>query len=358
LRRIVGRCPEGVPQEKTTAFNALGIRYAWQRARARSRSELTRCFLATNGEFCRRVCRADWRGVEGVYTFNAAGLEVLQQAKARGLRTVCEQTIAPAAVEERLLQEERKLHPGWETPSDDRFAAEYSCREQAEWTQADLILCGSEFVREGIRQCNGPDERCRVVPYGVDAVAVPSPSNPKRQRGVREGPLRVLTIGTVSLRKGAPYVLEAARRLRGKAVFRIVGPSLLLETAERQLRNSLEWAGAVPRHEVAGHFAWADVFLLPSICEGSATVTYEALAHGLPVVCTPNTGSVVREGIEGYVVPVRDTAAIVERLRQLHGDRELLARLGAQAGQRAAEFTLDCYAERLLQALSAIREAS
>src|SRR5208283_380502 len=111
-------------------------------------------------------------------------------------------------------------------------------------------------------------------------------------------PLRVLTVGTVGLRKGSPYVLEAAKQLTGKAVFRMVGGIGVTREAETQLREHLELTGAVSRNEIAKHFEWADVFLLPSICEGSATVTYEALAHGLPVICTPNTGSVVRDGME------------------------------------------------------------
>ena len=141
------------------------------------------------------------------------------------------------------------------------------------------------------------------------------------RREERNGPLRVLTVGTVGLRKGAPYVLEAARQLQGQAIFRMVGPSALSSYGERQLQHAVELVGAVPRSIVAEHYAWADVFLLPSVCEGSATATYEALASGLPVICTPNTGSVVEDGAQGFVVPVRDVAAIVARIAQLSADR-------------------------------------
>lgn len=350
VRRLVSRRPEGIPVRKTTAFNLLGISYAWRRARARSRSDLTSIFLKTNRAFCRRVCQADWGSADAVYTFNAAGLEILQRARAGGLATVSEQTIAPAAIERRILAEERELHPGWEAETEDRCAEDYIRREQAEWPLADIILCGSEFVREGVRACGGPHERCVVVPYGVDiGVAKPVQTNRRSPSG---GALRVLTVGTVSLRKGAPYVLEAARHLQGKAVFRMVGPSVLTPKAEGQLRSMVECTGSVPRSEVVEHYAWADVFLLPSLCEGSATATYEALAHGLPVVCTHNTGSVIRDGIEGFLVPVRDPMAIVARLQELHQDRDLLGKLSQQALGRAGQFTLGRYAERLLLTVS------
>jgi glycosyltransferase involved in cell wall biosynthesis len=106
--------------------------------------------------------------------------------------------------------------------------------------------------------------------------------------------------------------------------------------------------GAVPRSRMRELFAWADVFVLPSLCEGSATATYEALAAGLPVVATPNTGSAVRDGVEGYLVPIRAPEAIAERLDRLANDRGLLAEIDKAARRRAEAFSAERYAERLL----------
>ena len=282
--------------------------YALRRGWSRSPSAMTCSFLWANRAFCRRVCRTAWRDAQAVFTYNGAGLEILQQARRRGLRTVSEQSIAPYAVERCLMEEERRRNPGWELPVNDKYASQYERREEAEWPLADLVLCGSEFVREGVIGRGAPATKCVVVPYGVDCGV--EDSTGRRHKRPRGEPLRVLTVGAVGLRKGAPYVLEAARRLHGKAVFRMVGRSALLPAAERQVRAAIQCMGTVPRSAVAGHYDWADVFLLPSICEGSATATYEALARGLPVICTPNAGSVVRNGLEGFVVPIRDPGAI------------------------------------------------
>jgi glycosyltransferase involved in cell wall biosynthesis len=148
-------------------------------------------------------------------------------------------------------------------------------------------------------------------------------------------------------------VLAAAKQLKDKAVFRMVGSIGVTSQAEAQLREHLELTGPVPRSEIAQHFAWADVFLLPSLCEGSATVTYEALGYGLPVICTPNAGSVVRDGLEGFIVPVRDATAIAVRIEQLAQDPELRAQMAAKAKARAAEFTVGAYGQRLLAAFTA-----
>ena len=105
------------------------------------------------------------------------------------------------------------------------------------------------------------------------------------------------------MRKGSPYVLEAARRLAGSATFRMVGPCSLPAQIIDGAPSNLEILGPVPRGDIMRHYAWADVFLLPSVCEGSATVVYEALTAGLPVICTPNTGSVVRDGVRDSSSP-------------------------------------------------------
>jgi glycosyltransferase involved in cell wall biosynthesis len=257
-----------------------------------------------------------------------------------------EQTIAPARVEARLLREEREAFPMWEEHRDDPGAELLATREEEEWALADMILCGSDFVRQGVMERSGPVERSVVVPYGVEMPASP-PLN--RDRGEV---LKVLTVGTVGLRKGIPYLMNAARLLKGRARFRVVGPIGISTKATEQLRSHVEVVGPVPRGDVAKHYQWADVFLLPSICEGSATVVYEALGHGLPAIVTPNTGSVVRDSADGFVVPLRDSLSIVARIERLAADRSFLDHCSNEAYRRAQDYDLRSYEVRLRRALS------
>jgi glycosyltransferase involved in cell wall biosynthesis len=346
LRRVAARLPAGIPRNRITSFNTFGLRYAHRRRMARTPTELTEAFLWAGRTICRRSLRHGLDGSRGVYVFNSAGLELLEAGKDTGRRTVLEQTIAPYRIMERELQRERAEFPAWEQRCEvNRLAGAYAGREEAEWQLADLILCGSCYVRDGIAECGGPVDRCVIVPYGVDAsFRLP----PRADHG---GPLRVLFVGAVGLRKGAPYVLAAAKVLRGKAIIRMVGGIDASAEAARLLEGGVELTGPVPRSAMLPHFAWADVFLLPSLCEGSATVVYEALAASLPVVCTPNTGSVVRDGIDGIIVPVRDSAAIVEALTLLADNLELRLHMAESAAQRAAAFDLDAYGRRLVGTL-------
>lgn len=346
LKRLLGRVPKEIPPEKITAFTSFGWEYYQRQRQAKNHSESTTAYLWSGKKFCNLILKRSFGQAAGVYTFNGAGLELLQAAKAQGLRTIMEQTIAPRFIEQQLMLEEQQVFSDWELPLlDDLFSRQYSKREQAEWQFADLILCGSEFVREGIAACGGPVDRCAVVPYGVDVRFSPI------ERPSHEGPLRVLTVGAVGLRKGSPYVLEAAKQLKGTAEFRMAGSVQVLPKAESELREHLELTGPIPRTEILAQYAWADVFLLPSLCEGSATVVYEALATGLPVICTPNTGSIVRDGVDGFIVPVRDAEAIVSRIDRLTNDAHLLAKMRAATADSYARIGLDRYRTDLIKAI-------
>ena len=349
VNRLLSRIPQGIPRGRITAFNDFGYEYA-RRRNSSAREGRFPVHLWAGKEFCRRILNAGLGAAEGVFTFNSAGLELLQAARREGRKAVMEQTIAPMRVELQLLGAEAGQFPEWEGSTESAGASAYCDREEEEWETADLILCGSEFVRDGIAQRGGPVEKCVVVPYGVDVTNAKAESR-KLKAEMGGQPLRVLTVGAVGLRKGSPYVLEAARQMKGKAEFRMVGGIGVTREAEAQLREHLELTGAVPGTELARHFAWADVFLLPSLCEGSATVTYEALAHGLPVICTPHTGSVVRDSVEGFIVPIRDAAVIVDRLQRLRDDSDLLTQMSRNAAARAQEFTVAAYGDRLTAAL-------
>jgi hypothetical protein len=344
VRRLMNRIPVGVPAKLTTAFTGFGVDYARRIVRARNTDERNAAFLWSGKEFGRRVIGKGFGAAKAVYVFNSAGLEILQEARRRGLRGIVEQTIAPRIIESAILQEESVCFPDWEAPTEhSSLMQEYCARESNEWNEADLIVCGSQYVKDGVVASGGKEDRCVVVPYGLES----APSSRARTER-RPGPLRVLTVGAICLRKGSPYVLAAARKLGKEVVFRMVGPIQVLPGIEKELREHVELRGIVPRMEMAEHYDWADVFLLPSLCEGSATVTYEAMTHGLPVVCTYQTGSTVQDGVDGFIVPSRSAEAIADKLGKLASDSSLLESMSQNARRNSAQFTLDKYGERLI----------
>jgi glycosyltransferase involved in cell wall biosynthesis len=351
IRRLAGRVPTGVPEDLVTSFPGFGLAHALRRLSLRTASAETAAALWGGRHLSRLVARRGFGDAAGVYAFSGECLGVLAAARAAGLWTAVEQIIAPRTIVDCLVAQEEERFPGWQAPTaQNRFAEAFAAEEKAEWAMADVIICGSHFVRDGVIAMGGDPQRTIVVPYGIDRRFSMLPRRP------RKGRLRVLTVGGIGLRKGSPYVLEAAKRLAGRAEFRMVGPCPLLPGAKAALSSALELIEGVPRAQIREHYAWADVFLLPSICEGSATATYEALAAGLPVITTPNAGSVVRDGIDGHIVAIRDVEAIVAHLDALAHDRARLSEMARSASARAADYDLDHYGERLRCALGRARD--
>ncbi|WP_134499359.1 glycosyltransferase family 4 protein [Microvirga pakistanensis] len=347
LRRLVGRVPYGVPPERITTFPRFGIECAVRRARARTLTERTAVEIWSGRVLSDLVARSGFGSAQAVFGYSGECLGLLEAARAAGLRTIVEQTNAPRGIVSEFFDQEQERFPEWEERvGRSASIAEYNALEAAEWNAADVVLCGSNFVRQSIARQGGPVERCVVVPYGVGPRFTLAPK--KR----RDGPLRVLTIGEVGLRKGSPYVMQAARLTRGIAEFRMVGLCSLSPQIQTLVSSVVDLRGAVPRSEILEHYQWADVFLLPSICEGSATVVYEALAASLPVITTPNTGTVVRHGVDGYVVPIRDAEAIAHAIHLLAHDEELRIAMAANAGAQARNYDLENYGRRLTDAIS------
>ena len=263
-----------------------------------------------NEAFGRAASAGNWGAASTVYAFNGCALEVFQEARRRGLRCVLDQSAAPWRYNTALLRREQERWPGWEDRPADLDAS--GCmieREEAEWALADRIVCGSMFVVDAIRAVDGPVEKTALVTYPTPA----APRVPRRPAG--DGRTRVLFVGTLQLRKGIQYFSDVAGRLAGdRFEFRAVGPSLLTPWAERGIRDRVDWRGAVPRDRVWEQYGWADVFLLPTLSEGSANACLEAISSGLPVVTSPASG--LADDDADWIAP-GETAAIVAKLEGL-----------------------------------------
>ena len=180
---------------------------------------------------------------------------------------------------------------------------------------ADYIFTSSTFVRQSFLKRGFDPERLLLCPYPVDLEMYrPAPEPRPANR-----PFTLLHTGGLSLRKGAPYLLEAFRLIHKEV------PNAVLRV-KRHIRNDvvhllrrnadlpLEWSGNL---DLAGHvrrYQTSDLFLFPSVEDGFALVVAEALACGLPVITTTNTGAsdLIRPGENGEIVPIADPSALAE----------------------------------------------
>ena len=346
IRRLQSRKAHGIPEGLVKSFNSFGIEYWFRLRKSLSEKERIAVFLWAGRTFCKLLNKNMPESANSIYVYNTAGLETLEYARARGMKTVLEQSSAPRETEEAIMEKEYSLFRDWEDSSA-CHSPEYAKRQHDEWQLADTIICGSEFVRECVIENGGPGSKCKVVPYGIE---IPEKTTPKdRKHG---GPIRVLFAGRISLQKGVQYLLKCANKLRGTASVRCVGTPMINPSVLASYAQFVEFTGAVPRQDMASHYQWADVFVLPSLCEGSAIVTYEALAHGVPVICTPNSGSTVRDGYNGFIVPLRDADAISAKLLELSRNDNLLGYLSSNALLSAHELSIEAYGKRLLNTIN------
>jgi glycosyltransferase involved in cell wall biosynthesis len=343
----LGRDPTGIPREKIEMFSRLGIEYQWRLSKCKTEGERIRAHLQMGKQFSERVARKGFKGATHVYGFSCAGLELFQAARALGLRTVVELPLAASEVEHEILREEWERYPDWEPFSrSDEERGEFAVRERKEWDAVDTIVVPSRFVASSLEKVGISADRYTIVPYGV------SDFSQQSVRLAHDGPLRVLTVGSVTLRKGPQYTFEASKLLGREFDFRLVGGCSFSDSVKRDIQKRIHLTGNVPRSEVKAHFQWADVFLLPSLCEGMATVLIEALSSGLPVIATENSGLEINDGVDGFLVPIRSPAAIAERLEQLASDPALLLEMTRNARKRSEDFTLEAYSERLYRAIA------
>jgi starch synthase len=207
-------------------------------------------------------------------------------------------------------------------------------RRLCELALADRVVVPSEHIAETIVRHGTPRERVRVIPYAADCRRFqPLPGKPHGSE------CTFLFAGGINQRKGIKYLLEAWRAIRRPGWrLQLLGPLPKNDAPLRPYLKMVELLGQVAHAEMPARMAQADVFVFPSLFEGSAVVTYEALACGLPSVVTPDAGSVVRDGIEGYMVGPRDIEALASRMEQLGSDPALREQMGAAARSRALAF--------------------
>ena len=354
LLRWLGRKDAVLPANKVSSFEALGLWYVWACRRAKTNIGKEAVFREAAKRFSAAILRTGLGEAPIVWGFNNASLELFQAARAQGRQCILEQTILPPELEFKLMREELARWPGWQ-PGLDVLEFDHSAVERAEqeWGLADCIVTGSDFVRDGLEQCGVQQGKVLVVPYGVDVNRF-SPIA-RHERDI-SAPLHVLFVGEVGLRKGVPDLLDALVQLGpDRVAARFAGAVALDKKRLDPFAHLATFLGPVPRVQMPELYRWADVFVLPSIVEGSATATYEALVSGLPVVATLNAGSIVRSGMDGYIVPIRDPHALAETIGRYASDRKLLTRHQATTLQRRERAGLDRYRANLV---SAVRDIS
>lgn len=216
-------------------------------------------------------------------------------------------------------------------------------RAMAELNQADLVLVPSDFVIDTFRNQGADGLNIRQNPYGADLGVF-------RQIQKDDNKFRIIFVGQIGIKKGIHYLLEAVNQLHKLRIeLLLVGgvrPDFV--TFMKDFLHCYRRVPSVPHDELYKYYSNASVFVFPSLIEGMAMVTLEAMACGLPCIVTPNTGSIVRDGKGGFVVPIRDVEALKEKILFFYENEDARVEMGRNAKEYVQQFTWDRYGSQLI----------
>jgi glycosyltransferase involved in cell wall biosynthesis len=194
------------------------------------------------------------------------------------------------------------------------------------------------------------EKHCLVAVFGS-----PPRNWDAAQRASGSDKLRVLFAGSLTQRKGLADVFTAMKLLKRHDVELIVmgSPIVPMEFYRRQYPD-FTYMSTRPHHEVLKLMQSCDVLVLPSIAEGRALVQQEALANGLPLIVTKNTGGedLIVPGETGFLVPIRSPEAIAEKIAWLAHNRDRRPEMRRAAIRQADEYPWQRYTDRILAAVS------
>jgi len=262
---------------------------------------------------------------------SGSALPAGKKAHQRGAKFVCDRGSSHIRVQNQLLIEEHGL---WNTPFagiDPRTIA----REESEYEEADYITVPSSFVYRTFVEQGIPANKLRLLPYGVNLSRFQPVDKADPQR------FDILFVGGMSLRKGVQYLVQAYQKLKHprKSLTFVGTPSLrLIEvlTARGLWPEDAIVLGHIQQTKLKQIMGRSHVLVLPSIEEGLAMVMAQAMACACPVIASNHTGAedLITNGLEGFVVPVRNVDALTEKLQLLADEPELRSVMGQHALQK------------------------
>lgn len=228
--------------------------------------------------------------------------------------------------------------------------------------EGDLFLPVCEYFREKLVALGCDAAKTEVHRSGVD----PSRFDCKPRRRTAGEPVRLLTVGRLTEKKGIRYAIDAVARLEraGHAVrYTVVGDGELHDDLARRVReaglgDTVRLEGSRPHHEVVARLEEAHIFLAPSVTasdgdqEGIPNTLKEAMATGLPVASTRHSGipELVEDGMSGVLVPEADSAALADALGRLIREPERWEAMGRAGRERVeCEYDIHCLTETLVR---------
>lgn len=284
--------------------------------------------------------------------WSQVSLHTMKVAKQKGATVVLEHPMLHVDEWQRLIPEECKK---WGVDPLECYSVvpdDMADRMRQEYDIADRIMTPSRAAVDSFVSSGTAPEKMLNVHFGVDTEMF-HPMNAREEQPKR--PFRVLYVGRLELLKGLPYLLEAWQVAKLEdAELLLVGRRLpeIEPVLQKYASDNVRVMKEVPRNQLPALYNNADVLVFPTLCDGFGIVMLEAMACGLPVIATTNCGGsdCIKEGMNGFLVPICNSRTIAEKLQSLHQDPVMAGSMRA-AGRQMVEkyFKLKDYQHNLVE---------
>lgn len=352
-RSLAVRCHRELPETLVKSWNLRALAWEVRRRRMAHRDgvagrylgycEVGRRFACAVVSLLKARTRLPDDGV--FFGYDTCSLEVMEYLKNRGIVCIIDQ-IDPCRIEIEIVRAEQLAWPGWEDEPLD-VPSEFYERHCKEWSIADCVMVNSEFSRQALVEQGVPQDKVAVVPLSFESPESETASHlsgnalSNMKQISKAAPLHILFLGQVMLRKGIQYLVQAAEFLRDSPIiFDVVGPIQISKRAIASAPANVIFHGRTTRDKINYWYQSADIFVLPTLSDGFAITQIEAMANGLPVISTPNCGSVVTDAINGFLIPPRDSSALVGVIRRYLENPSCLESQGRAALETSKQFSL------------------
>ncbi|MEC4805027.1 MAG: glycosyltransferase family 4 protein [Jaaginema sp. PMC 1079.18] len=291
-----------------------------------------------------QVARNHLDNIAAVYAYEDGAALTFTAAKAQGLACYYDLPIVFHRHSEGLQAEEAARFPelapallSLQEPPEKRS------RKDQEARLADRIIVPSSIVKQSLLDAQIPAEKIAVIPFGAPVDYFHPKPKPDKL-------FRALFVGRLGPRKGVHYLLQAWQELHlSDAELLCVGFNEFPQSWLSTYTDTFRYISSVPHTTLNQYYSQASVFVFPSLIEGLALVLLEAMACGIPLITTVNAGGadIITDGVEGFLIPPRDTEALKAKLEWCYSHPEALANMGAAARRQAETLTWDLYRQRL-----------
>ncbi len=292
-----------------------------------------------DGSACRSLKEADI-----VVGGSSVFLKTMKKAKSMGAITIVDHGSSHIVYQDDILKEEYEKF-GVKIRPFQLSHPKIIEKELQEYEEADYVEVPSIFVKRTFLEKGFPERKIIHVPYGVNLSAFkPLPK--------QDNVFRVIFGGGLNLRKGVHYLLQAFSELKlpNSELLLVGAVNEEIKPFLKKYSGKYKQINYAPFGEINKIFSQGTIFVLPSIEEGLALIQPIAMACGLPVICTTNTGGedIIRDSLDGFIIPIRSVEKLKEKISYFYENPEAAKSMGESARLRVAKgFTWDDYGDKI-----------